>query len=211
LSATRHITAISSMFLLISMVRAEIIDEIAVSVGNSVITADDLDRAIRVTALINGVPPDFSPANKRASAARLVDQKLIQKELEASRYPVPDASAANPLFEEFHKTHSAQELAQYGLTEQDIRDASLWQLTLLRFIEVRFRPGVQISDQQIQEYFDRVVKPAAEGAGDPVSLEDFRGKIETTLAGQQTDKEVDNWLKEARKRTEIVYHDEVFQ
>jgi hypothetical protein len=44
-----------------------------------------------------------------------------------------------------------------------------------------------------------------------VALEDYRGEIENTLTGQRADKEMDAWLKEARSRTEIVFHDEVFQ
>jgi hypothetical protein len=191
--------------------RAEIIDRIAVSVGNSVITTSDIDTAARVTALFNGAPLDFTPATKRVTADRLVKQKLIQKELEESKYPVPDAAAAAPQWEDFRKTHTEQQIAAYGLTDQEIKDALLWQLTLLRFIEVRFRPSVQVSDEDIQDYFEKVVKPAAEASGDPASLDDYRAKIATTLTGERTDQEVDNWLKEARQRTQIVYHEEVFQ
>jgi hypothetical protein len=192
--------------------RAEIIDRIAVSVGNSIITTSDLDIEIRVTAALNGVQPDFSSANRRATADRLVEQKLIRRELDLTKYMLPDASVAQPRFDEFRKAHP-DALAAYGITEQQIRDALLWQLTLLRFIEVRFRPGIQVSDQDIAEYFDKVVKPAAQTAhpGEPVSLEDYRSQIEETLTGQRTDQEVDTWLKDGRKRTDIVFHAEVFQ
>ena len=208
----RRAGKIASLAAIALAARAEIIDRIAVSVGNSIITTSDLDTEIRVTAALNGVQPDFSPANKRATANRLVEQKLIRRELELSKYMLPDLSAAQPLFEEFRKAHS-EALATYSVTEQQIQDALLWQLTLLRFIEVRFRPGVQVSDQDIAEYFDKVVKPAAEAAhpDEPVSLEDYRNQIEETLTGQRTDKEVDTWLKDARKRTEIVFHEEVLQ
>jgi hypothetical protein len=210
---SRHCVPFSFLLalLLIPEARAEVIDRIAVSVGNQVITTSDIDTALRVTALFNGAPLDFSPANKRATADRLVEQRLIQKELEDSKYPVPDAAAAAPQWEDFHKTHTEQQIAAYGLTDQEIKDALLWQLTLLRFIEVRFRPGVQVSNADIQDYFEKVVKPAAEASGDPASLDDYRARIETTLTGERTDQEADNWLKEARKRTHIVYHEEVFQ
>lgn len=68
---------------------AAIIDRIAVSVGSRVITETDLDREIRITALLNNAKPDFSPANKRTTAERMVDQALIRSELETSRYPMP--------------------------------------------------------------------------------------------------------------------------
>jgi hypothetical protein len=214
---------LSNVFLCVSAsllpTNAEIIDRIAVSTGNRVITTSDVDREIRVTAFQSGVKPDFSPANQRATAQRMVEQKLIRREMDQSHYPLPSPAEADPLVEEFRAsryTNDAdfrQALADYGITEQDLRDELLWQLTLLRFIEVRFRPGVHVTDEEIQEYFDKNVKPAALAAhpDQPVSLEDYRNQIENTLMEQHTNREVDKWLQEARKRTEIVFHEEAFQ
>jgi hypothetical protein len=197
--------------------RAEIIDRIAVSVGNSVITTSDIDLEIRVTAFQTGIKPDLSPVNRKATAQRLVEQKLIRRELELSKYPVPVASAVQPMLDELKMRYPStaafqQSLAEYGITQQDLGDELLWQLTLLRFIEVRFRPGIQVSDQAIQDYFDKVVKPAALAAhpNEPVSLEDYRDKIQDTLAGKRADEEVDAWLRQAEKSTEIVYHEDAF-
>jgi hypothetical protein len=57
------------------------------------------------------------------------------------------------------------------------------------------------------------VEPAARVAhpGEPVALEDYRDQIESKLTGQRVDHDVDAWLQEARKRTEIVYHKEAFE
>ena len=203
----------------VALAGAEVIDRIAVSVGNAVITASDLDREIRVTAFLNGVKPEFSSAAKRATADRMVEQKLVRRELELSRFPAPDASAVEAEWNEFRKQRypegSALEraLAEYGITEQGVKDALLWQLTLLRFIEIRFRPGVQVSDSDIEEYFEKDVRPAAEASrpSQSSSLEDYRDRIRETLTGQRADVELDNWLKEVRQRTEIVFHEEVFQ
>jgi hypothetical protein len=198
---------------------ADIIDRIAVSVGNRVIAVSDLDREIRVTAFLDGVQPDFSPAAKRATAERMIEQKLIRRELEISRYPVPDPSEVEPVLAEFRERHFKDDeeyrraLAERSITEQDVKDELLWQRTLLRFIEVRFRPAVQVSDQEIQDYFDKVVAPAARAAhpGEPVVLDDYRDQIEETLAGKRVDQESDTWLKEARKRNEIVIHEDALR
>ena len=197
----------------------DIIDRIAVSVGNRVIAVSDLDREIRVTAFLNGVQPDFSPAGKRATAERMVEQKLVRHELETSRYPVPDAAEVEPVLAQFKENRYPNDaeyrraLSERGITEQDVRDELLWQRTLLRFIEVRFRPAVQVSDREIQDYFENVVAPAARAAqpSQPVVLEDYRDLIEEKLAGQRVDREVDAWLSEARKRNEIVFHEEALQ
>ncbi len=198
---------------------ADIIDRIAVSVGNRVITTSDLDREIRVTAFLNGVKPDFTPAGKRATAERMVEQRIIRNELETSRYPVPVASEVAPELEQFQKKyfHSDQEyrnaLANYGITGDDVKAELLWQRTLLLFVDVRFRPGVQVTNQELQNYFDRTVAPAARAAhpGQPLSIEDYRSEIEQKLVGEKVDQDIDRWLQQVRKRTEIVFHPEAFQ
>ena len=188
------------------------------SVGSSVITASDVDREIRVTAFLNGVQPDFSAKVKRSTADRMVEQTLIRRELETSRYPVPNESEIAPELADLRKRYPAEQdyaraLESYGITAEDVKQALLWQRTLLLFIEIRFRPAIQLSDQDIQDYFHKVVEPAARAAhpGEPVALEDYRDQIEKKLAGERVDREVDTWLQQARKRTEIVYHEEALQ
>lgn len=198
---------------------AEIIDRIAVSVGNRAITTSDLDREIRVTAFLNGTKPDFSTAGREATANRLIEQKLIQLELESNRYQTPDAGEVQPVLEKFKKDHYPNEeefraaLTQYGLTEQDVRDQLLWQRALLLFIDARFRPAVEVSDKDIAEYFEKEVAPAVRAAtpGKSVTLADFRDRIEETLTGKRVDEQMNKWLEEGRRRTQIRFHLEVFQ
>ena len=164
-----------------AMAPAVMIDRMAVSVGNRAITESEVLRQIRIAAFLNGATPDLGAANKRATAERMVEQKLIRAELEASRYPLPTPSEVAPVLEKFEQEHfpNAEEyrrqLRAAGLTEQDLKDELLWERTLLRFVEVRFRPAVQVSDQDIQDYFANVVEPAARAAhpDQPVSLRDF--------------------------------------
>jgi peptidyl-prolyl cis-trans isomerase SurA len=208
------------LFLILALpAYSDIIDRIAASVGTRVIAVSDIDREIRVTAFLNGVAPDYSAANKHATAERMIEQKLIQRELEINRYPLPEASEIEPILAEFRAQRFKDDqeyrraLADRNITEQEVKDELLWQRSLLRFIEVRFRPGVQVSDQEIQDYFEKTVAPAARIAhpGEPLALEDYRGQIEETLAGKRVDREVDTWLKEARKRNEIVVHEDALR
>jgi hypothetical protein len=198
---------------------AATIDRIAVSVGNRVITASDIEREIRVNAFLDGVPPDLSPKARRAAAERMVEQRLIRHELEISRYPVPPVSEVQPPLAQFRKEHFPDDaeyrraLAAAGISAQDVLDELLWQRTLLMFIEVRFRPAVQVTDKEIQDYFTKVVGPAARAAhpGQPVTLEDYRDRIETKLTGERQDREMETWLQQVRRRTEIVFRNEAFQ
>ncbi len=183
------------------------------------ITTSDLDREIRVTAFLNGVKPDLTIAAKRATLDRMVEQKLIHNELESARYPVPSPSEVEPYLAGFKKTYFKDEasyqqaLKDAGITDQEVCDELLWQRTLLLFIDIRFRPGVQVTDQEIQDYFDQTVSPAARAAhpGETPKLADYRDQIEETLVGQKVDRDMDAWLQAARRRTQIVYHPEALQ
>jgi hypothetical protein len=89
----------------------------------------------------------------------------------------------------------------------------LWQRRFLSFIGVRFRPAVQVTEQDIREYFEKTVLPAAKAAnpGAVYTVDEFRDRIHTKLTGDRVDQATETWLAEARGRTEIVFHDEAFQ
>jgi hypothetical protein len=186
-----------------SAAQAEIIDRIAVSVGNRVITQSDLERQIRVIAFQNGKEPDFSAANKHAVAEQMIQQKLIQTEIENSRYPSPSPADLAPAIEEFKKDHFPDEagyqqaLAAAHITEQDLLDVLVWERTLLNFIEIRFESGVLASNQEIADYArDNKVTPA---------------EAERSLVATRADQQVDEWLRTTRRRTPVIMHEEALQ
>jgi hypothetical protein len=191
-------------------VDADTIDRIAVSVGNRVITAADLDRQVRVAAFLSGTKPDLSAAGKRAMAERMVEYTLVRREIETSRYPVHVAAEIEPALAEFKKQYYKSDeayragLVQYGITEQDLKDELLRERTLNAFLDLRFKPAVQVTEEDIQAYFEKNFPAGAQ-------LEDNRDRIEQTLTEQRVDREVNTWLERARSRTEVVYHPEALQ
>ena len=203
---------------LASGARAEIIDRLAVSLDNLVITESEVRREIRLTAFLNGEDLDFSPAARRKAADRLVEQKLIRREIEQGRYVQPDPSEAGPILNEVRaqRFRTAQEyldaLAKYGISEPELKAYLLWQATLVRFIDIRFRAGVQVSSDEIQERIASA-RPSPKGsvAPAPADADALRNSVEQTLIAERIDKEMDQWLQEAKKRTRIVYRPEAFQ
>jgi hypothetical protein len=207
------------MLLAPACLHGEIIDRIAVSVGNRVIASSDVERQIRVSAFLSDAKPDLSAAARRAMAGRMVEQTLIRQEIETGSYPVPGRGEVEPEFQAFRaRLHPnpeelARALAAAGISEADLKTELLWELTLTRFVDSRFLPGVQVTPEEIQKYFDSVVAPMARKAhpDQPVDLEDYRDEIETKLAGERADRDMDRWLKEARGRAAVIFHEEAFQ
>jgi hypothetical protein len=199
--------------------RADIIDRIAVTLDNQVITESEILLEIRLTAFQNGGPLSLKPEAKREAAGRLIEQKLIRKEIEVGRYIQPNPADVESMMKqlESQRFHSPGELRQalekYGVREDDVRAHLLWQLTMLRFIDVRFRPGIQISDQDIQQYFNQKLPELEKQAGPEkkIRLDDLRDKLQEALTDERVDQQLNDWLAETRKHMRIEFHAEAFQ
>jgi hypothetical protein len=169
---------------------AVIVDRVAITVGNKVITESEIDLRIRLTAFESDEKPDFSAAARRQAAQRLIDQKLVEREMDVGRYPrvTPEAAKQSP---------TVVALKAYGLTPDDLVRDLTWQKELLTFVSLRFRPAVQVTDQDVEKYFK-----ANSLKGE---LNDVRAEIEQKLTDERADKELDLWLQDQRKRTKIEY------
>jgi hypothetical protein len=196
----RILASLIPLFLLVTTARAELIDRIAVSVGNRVITQSDLERQIRVIAFQNGAKPDLSPANKHAVAEKMIQQKLIQRELESSRCcPLPPSWCPPSKNSSRHTSPTPTTISARwpNTSEQDLLDVLLWERQLLRFIELRFETGIQVTTQEVDAYALQKNLPAADA--------------EHALIADRADVQVDQWLLDVRKRTEVIMHEEALQ
>jgi peptidyl-prolyl cis-trans isomerase SurA len=189
---------------------AVIIDRIAVVVGNAIIKDSDIDRDIRVTSLLNGQPVDLSQAKRKDAVTHLIDQVFIRNEIEVGSYAVAtfqDADAQlDRLVKQRFRTQAAfqQALRQYGLTELDLRSQFKWQLTVLKFIDARFKPAVLISDDEIEKYY-RQHAAALQRQYSGKSLDDLREQIRDILTAEAVNQQFFAWLDDQRKNTKIQY------
>ena len=196
--------------------QAEIIDRVAVSIDGGVITQSELLRQIRITAFLNGEEPDFSGDNKGQTADRLIEQMLIRREIQNTRYVAGENTGeAYKRFRQsrFPKDQDYQRaLAKAGLTDEDVQAAFNWQETLLRFVELRFRPGVQLSEAELRDYYRDQFVPEVKAKGQtPPSFEDARDAVEQVLLSQRVDNALDRWLGQVRTQTRIRYRNEVLR
>jgi hypothetical protein len=140
----------------------EIIDRIVITVGNQVITQSQINDEIRVTAFLNRAKVDLSADAKKDAANRLIEQALIKREMELSRYPLPELSDAGESLQTLKAMYPSETdfqnaLQTYEITADELTRRLWWQLTLLRFIDYRFRPGIQIPTPDVQAYYRQQV------------------------------------------------------
>jgi hypothetical protein len=199
------------------MLQGEIIDRIAISVGNQVITEGQVDEEIRLTDFLNHEKLNLDVADRRKAAGRLIEQALVKRDLELSRYPLPSPTDAEASLHDVKASYSSESLYEQTLQEYELREDALtrrllWQLTLLRFIDYRFRPGIQIPDADIKAYYDQELdKWKQQGIQQIPTLEDSRAKIEEILTERRIDQALDAWMGETRKQLTINYLDETLK
>jgi hypothetical protein len=204
------------LLLAASLLRAEVIDRIAISVGNKVITQAQIDEEIRLTSFLNKSKLELSADERKKAAGRLIEQTLVRREMELSRYPLPDLAevytALRSLKAGYSVSQYSEALAKYDVTEDELRGRLEWQMTLMHFIDFRFRPGIQVPDVDMQSYYQsQLSKWKQEGRNPIPSFDDTRESIEQALTEQRIDQAVDTWLAETRTQVPIRYLDEALQ
>lgn len=200
------------LFAIALVLPAVIIDRIAIVVRNSIIKDSDVNRDIRVTDFLNGRPLNFNAAARKEAADRLIAQALIRREIRLGDYPMATLQDADEqldsLESERFKTQAALDraLERYGLTELDLRTQFQWQLTVLRFIDLRFKPAVMVTDQEADAYY-REHEAELRHDHPKQSLDELKSDARDVIVGERVNKLFFDWLNQQRGDTKIVFHE----
>lgn len=207
-------------FLAMASLRAEIVDRIAVTVGDRVITESMVTLQMRLAAFQDDREPDLSPQARRAAADTLISQILLLQEMDDARYPDPPMADVLVQIQKIMRDRSwneerfRQALAASRLEEQEFQRFLQQQMRAIQFIDIRFRTGAQVTSDEIAEHYERTFKAdwLKRGSQAPVPpLEDVASDIEELLAGRKVDAATEDWLRQARSRARIRYREEVFR
>jgi hypothetical protein len=175
---------------------ATVVDRLAVVVGTTVITETEVLDEARLAAFHNQAPLDFGPAARRTAAERLVDQQLIRNEMRIGAYPQPTGAEIDDMLRNLKQERFGGNEAQYraaldryGVTEEQVRRHVAWQLSAIRFTDLRFSPAV---------------------AGIP-NGNDGQSANRAAPSAADVDQQLDAWLKETRAATKVQFKPGAFQ
>jgi len=200
---------------LAALAAGEVLDRVAVRVGAQVITESAVRRHLRMEAFVENREPDLGAEARRKAAERLIDQTLVRRELELNRYPTPPASEVEANLEGIRKGRNedagafASSLARYGFSEEELRNEVFYEIALLRFVDFRFSPGVQVSEEETQQAYEKEVVQRRNTA--PPALEEARAGIVKLLTYRKTTAALEQWLAQARQQVKIRYFEEAFR
>src|SRR6185295_1107159 len=171
---------------------AVVVDRIVAVVGKQPIKASDVELDMRVTQFLNQAPFVLTLEEIRGCTERLIDQELIRQEIITGGFQRPTEAEAAELEAAFVRDHFGgsqarlqEALKRYGLTTEQLQAKLLWQLTVLRFIDERFRDGVSLSEEDVRSYYDQHIEELRRQHPKRASFEDLEKEIRTLLEGER--------------------------
>ena len=192
---------------------AEVLDRIIATVNGHVILQSDWDEALCYEALLsNRTLAQFTDDDRRAVLDRLIDQELLREQMNSAGFVhASDAEVDSRLAEArklYPQAASPQQwqalLAQYHLNETDLRTRIRTQIDLMRLVDARLRPAVQIDSKTIEAYYrDQFVPKLKQSGAADVPLAEVSSKIREVLTQQKVSELLVSWLQTLRSEGDV--------
>lgn len=204
------------VFLLIAIAgllkSAVVIDRVAVVVDKRVIKQSDLERDLRLTEFLNRQPLNLTSEAKRKSVERLIEQTILREEIARGGYRWASESEAKTMVDRFRQDQFAGSdvalraaLTRYELDEMKLEAQFLWQLTVLRYIDQRFRDGALVSDEDVRKYYDQHLAQLKRENPRDSTFVALEPKIRQTLEGERVNQNFAEAMIRARQGSQIRY------
>ena len=187
-----------------------VLDRMVAVVNGDVILESDVDEERRFEEI---QPYRAATTFSRDRAIqRLVDRDLILQQ--AALQPEDSVTDAEldaqlatlrkdiPACKQYHCETDAgwqKYVMEHGFTVEEFSDRWRKRMELLKFIEVRFRNGIRISDDEVKTYYEQTMLPEyAKRNATPPKLDTISKRIEEVLLQQQVGNLLRDWLESLR-------------
>lgn len=201
------------------------LDHVVAVIDGQALLESDVDEEMRF-AVLEPFQTNAYRDTPAAALRRLINRALIEqqmKEQQQFKIDIPDADVDKSLNDlrshlpDCAKYDCATDagwdafLAAHDLTPNEVREHWRQRLTILRFIDLRFRSAIRISHESIEDYYTKSVVPAFEQqhqAAPP--LKDVSSRIQEVLLQQQVNALLQDWLKSLRDEGTVRILDPVY-
>jgi len=181
-----------------------LIDRIVARVESDIILLSQVRILSRYQQLVDGKAEDDAQI-----LDRLIDQWIVRSEADTARFPQPaDVEVAHGVE---HLQASFASIEEYlarkkqaGLSDADVQRMVAEQLYLSNYLDSRFRPAVQITPKEVEDFYQQAVLPRAKARNQPLpALDSSREYIQEALVQRGINEQADRWLKESRARLHV--------
>jgi SurA-like N-terminal domain len=201
-----------TLALVISALGGQIVDRVVSSVNGHVVLQSDWEQELAVEAFSDARDPDsFTSAERNSALDRLIDQELLREQLRPSQ-PAPAQQVAARVAE-VRKLHPDcltdkgwhARLQRYGLTQNALEKRLSDQIQLMKLVEDRLRPSIQIDQRAVETYYNDQLLPDMKRTGSRASpLTEVFGRIKDLLAEQKMNELLSGWLASLRSGSHIL-------
>jgi len=190
-----------------------VLDRVIAVINGDVLLQSDLDQELRFGVLEPFQVPAGQDTPRRATR-RLINRTLIlqqMKEQQQLGINITDAQVQQAIKEmrenlpQCRKYHCTTDegwktfLAANDLTEEQVADRWRQRLAILRFIDIRFRTGIRISQQEIHDYYLKSIVPVYQKENEkPPAQETIAPRIQELLLQEHVNDLLQDWLKSLR-------------
>ena len=197
---------------LVVPVRAgEIVDRIVANVNGHILLESDWEEEIAFEAFLNARPPgSFTNAERKAALDRLIDQELLREQVHSSETSAPELVVARVAEVRKLYPEAATDagwratLERYGLTTNTMAKRLGRDIQLMRLVEARLRPAIQIDNQAVESYYrERLLPELQRAGGKEVPLPEVFSRIKELLAEQKMNQLIASWLASLRSESHI--------
>ena len=200
------------MALALSSEGGQVIDRVVTNVNGHVVLQSDWEQEVAFEAFSNARDPDsFTSAERNAALNRLIDRELLREQLRPSQPAPPEQVAARVA--EVRKLHPdcttddgwRAKLQRYGLTQSALEKRLAEQIQLMKLVEDRLRPSIQIDQQAVETYYHDQLLPDMKRAGSVATpLTEVFGRIKDLLAERKMNELLSGWLASLRSGSHIL-------
>ena len=188
-----------------------IVDRVVGSVNGHVVLQSDWEQEIAFEAFMDGRTPDsFTNAERSAALDRLIDQELLREQVRPGQ-PAPPAEVAarvaavrklQPDGSTDAGWHAT--LQRYGFTQSVLEKRLSDEIQLMKLVEDRLRPSIQIDQKAVESYYHDQLLPELKKAGNSTKpLSEVYGRIKTLLAEKRMNELLTGWLASLRSGSHI--------
>jgi len=186
-----------------------ILDRVVAIVNGQVLLQSDVDEEQRLAAL-EPLRNTGSAETLDEAARHLILRTLVLEQMKEQDQPTTvSTAAAERGLAEMRATMTqcapysctSQKgwslfLKKHGITEQEALERWSQRMAIERFINLRFRAGIHITQKAIQEYYDQTLAPEMKRRGQqPPPLAEVRSRIRQLLLERQVNVMIGDWLK----------------
>jgi hypothetical protein len=211
-SARRSAATTALALLLCTSLPAEVVDRVVANVNNHALLQSDWEEEMAFEGFLDLRDPNsFSKAERSAALDRLIDQELLREQLRPGQSVSSEQIAGR--VGEVRKLHPECDsdaswrnaLQRYGLNQASLEKRLGDQLLLMKMVDDRLRPSVQIDQSAVEAYYHDQLLPEMTRAGNGAApLAEVSGKIKDLLAEKKMNELLSGWLASLRSTSQIM-------